>query len=858
MMDLRPDHQFDPFGPEAAAYDDVDLDMDSIDFNDPASFMKMIGGGNLPVPKLMQPAEVRREAAGRSKRLFLSHNDLHAILERHEATIQKRWAKKTKAQRQAILLKAWPNMATIHRPDFEAFKRESRQNRDVKSVGTKYRDSFIWPYVNQEDLSGPKTLLLLLNARGRHFPCDFAAADGDAMHLGTVTAAIVPIFLNEYVMVLNGATSPEEYGKLVAWDDHPDAFDWMTSRKQFLPGEGLMILEVQERLLSFLVNCCKQILHEIPDETLTSDAYPVMPQPQLKTEAQINGFDSLAVMAAEAPYRVPARLDLERIETLLAARTSAAEDHLWALREDPGYFAGAQRELEEHRQEMIKDTQGRDHPVFDKARKNIFRARVVGNMLAEAYLPVESFSELRRQARELRGLQARHAAAISPLQDLPKDYLHALLKFRHYLTQAAKGPLAQLKQCATPSPPLRSLFVRKPPTDVTSSKLTIISRPGAKKDKVVTELIWLLTTLWEDGETLFLARLSMVVDELERLLDADPEANELVSPYMAGVIGDLSIISQCLRQLEIYQPWANGFEHAMVDYEEDIQREFATRTRPWAGILGAIAERNLMQGAVDLGDISGGRFVYPIEKRRTKEKVEILRQSEANLDAFWACIDQLMYAKADNLDGTVVRHLLSQSRIIQRTPEWAEPIKEKPSKAIEAPIIGNDLAALNRPLSNFYFGLSPGGSGSSNKLDSVNPKTKTKTRGTAKLPSPATVDQGPLDDSNPVDPQPTLPVDARALKVFRTLFFNPSPTAMPGEVSWNDFLHALTSTGFAAEKLYGSVWQFRPTALDVERSIQFHQPHPSGKIPFRVARRHGRRLNRAYGWFGSMFVLRQG
>ncbi|KAK7739032.1 hypothetical protein SLS53_005930 [Cytospora paraplurivora] len=800
----------------------------------------------------MQPADVRREAEGRAKRLFVSYNDLRAILERHEATIQKRWVKKTKSQRQAILLKAWPNMATIHRPDFEAFKKESRRGGDVKSAGTKSRDSFIWPYINQEDLvSRPKTLPLLLNSRGYHTPCDFAAADGDAMHLGKVTGALVPIFLNGHVMVLNGATSPDEYGKLVAWEDHPDAFDWMTSRKQFLPGEGLMILEAQERLLGFLVSCCKQLLHEIAEETLISDISPTKPQLQFRTEAETNGFDSLAVMAAEAPYRSPAQLDLKRIESLLAARASAAEDHLWSLREDPGYFAGMQHEIEEHRQELIKDTQGKAHPVFDRARKNIFWARVIGNLVVEAYLPVETFSELQRQAQELRALQAKHADAVSPLENLPREYLHAILKFRHYLTQAAKGPLGQIKQYAPASPPLRNFFVREPPVDVNSSRLLIRSRP-VKKDKVEEELMWLLKTLWEDGQALFFARLPIVVDELERLLDAEPKASQLISPYMASVIGDLSIISQCLRQLEIYQPWANGFEFAMVDFKDDLEKEFAIRTRPWASILNAVAERNLLP-IVSLGDNSGGRFAYPIEKRRTKDNVEILRNSEANLDAFWASIDKLMSTKAGNLEGTAVRRLMSSLRIIQRTPEWVEPIREPKTKTETVPNIDRELNALSVPLSALYFGHSPMGS---NKSDDIKTKAKTKTRGTTKTPAPTSpIGDNRLEDPNPADPQPTLSVDARALKVFRTVFYNPSTTAMPGEVAWNDFLHALTSVGFAAEKLYGSVWQFSPKKLDVERSIQFHQPHPRGKIPFRVARRYGRRLNRAYGWFGGLFVL---
>lgn len=198
----------------------------------------------------------------------------------------------------------------------------------------------MWPYVNQEDLLNTKALPLLLNSRGRHPPSHFAAADMDAMHLGLISKAIVPIFLNCHVLILNGMTeNTRDYGQLVAWEDHPDAFDWMHKQKQFLPGEGLLVMEAQARLLSFLVQCCQQLLHDIPESTLTSDSFPVLPEPQIKPESEISGFESLGVMAAEAPYRVPARIDLRRIASLIAARASAVEDHLWALREDPDYFA---------------------------------------------------------------------------------------------------------------------------------------------------------------------------------------------------------------------------------------------------------------------------------------------------------------------------------------------------------------------------------------------------------------------------------------------------------------------------------------------------------------------------------------
>lgn len=260
----------------------------------------------------------------------------------------------------------------------------------------------MWPHINREDLCKPRPFLLLLNSRGRNYPCDFAGADCAGLHLGKSTNAIIPIVVSRSTMILNGETRPEEYGRILAWDENPHAHDLTTTGKQFLPEEGFTVLEAQERLLSFLVNCCHQILHDISKDSMTSDAYPIKPQPQLTTEADSTGFDSLAVVMAEAPYRIPAELDLEHIEALLSARRSAAEDHLWSLREDPGYFSDYHQERAEHRKEMIKDAFGKAHPDLDKTRRDIFWARVSDNVLFDAYYELEIFADLEKQAQELR------------------------------------------------------------------------------------------------------------------------------------------------------------------------------------------------------------------------------------------------------------------------------------------------------------------------------------------------------------------------------------------------------------------------------------------------------------------------
>ncbi|KAH6886939.1 hypothetical protein B0T10DRAFT_563169 [Thelonectria olida] len=105
-------------------------------------------------------------------------------------------------------------MPTSHRPDFKAFREESKEQL---KRGTEYKDHFLWPYVNQEDLSQTKLMPLLLNARGRHSPPN-SPQPTTTLYTGLVTEVMTPIFLNECTMVVHGVTTAAEYGKLVAWD----------------------------------------------------------------------------------------------------------------------------------------------------------------------------------------------------------------------------------------------------------------------------------------------------------------------------------------------------------------------------------------------------------------------------------------------------------------------------------------------------------------------------------------------------------------------------------------------------------------------------------------------------------------
>lgn len=388
---------------------------------------------------------------------------------------------------------------------------------------------------------------------------------------------------------------------------------------------------------------------------------------------------------------------------------------------------------------------------------------------------------------------------------------------------------------------MRPFWVREPQLPGTTM-IRVRSRAGLEQDKTRERLMWIFGTLWDEKQ-LFLAGLDTIMDELERLSHTEPRAKELLSPWVARVISDLSVMSLCLHELDLYKPWAESIENGMQLRSDELRADYIKETSGWAELISKKFEGSALAG---LGDPSDGKFYYPIDKRRTRETIGAMRQAEEHLDAYWQAVDKHLANKAGVSQHEAIKHLLAEDRVLQRTPEWTEPVKIK-----GAPTSGV-LEVIHKPLSQPYYDLEHHTERSFTKTLSSG-KNKIKTRGAASTTETKVTLE--LIDRHTPDVQPTFAVDKRALKVFSALFYTPSQPSQPGEVIWADFLHAMISTGFAPEKLYGSVWQFTPTELDVERSIQFHEPHPSGKIPFVVARRHGRRLNRAYGWHSGMFLL---
>lgn len=138
-------------------------------------------------------------------------------------------------------------------------------------------------------------------------------------------------------------------------------------------------------------------------------------------------------------------------------------------------------------------------------------------------------------------------------------------------------------------------------------------------------------------------------------------------------------------------------------------------------------------------------------------------------------------------------------------------------------------------------------------------KAKVKTRGSAVEDEEAfPLGNLPIHDAVSEE-HPTFKFKARDVKVFRTLFYQPTHcnNIKLGQVKRLDFLHVMANVGtsFTYQKLRSSAWQFTPTpGLGLHRGIGLHEPQPGSKLAFCMAHHFGRHLGRVYGWNRDTFV----
>ena len=422
--------------------------------------------------------------------------------------------KKTVKQRREILLTAWPNMSTSHRPDFTGFRkvlRNAPRSRTLPSA------AFLWPYINLEDLLQCHHLLLFINSRGRNLPERFVSTDIREAHLGEGWDDEADDEL--YCMQFFGQRTPDTYGKLVKrflrCGKRISIRTAATTHSKVL---GLVALEIQEGIYAFLLSRAKLILHDI--DPIQFFLAPLQPAPSIP-ELDSNEWPSFTAHIREVPYRVPEMMDLTRLKILAGSRRASAEDHLWLLKEDPGYFVDSLKEWKEHHEALMQ---------HDNLK--VWRT-VAQTMIGDAFTLFLCWHWIYSKLDKMSTMETQLRHADYATLRLAREDEQAWAELQIVLAAMSIFPLSLLSKGLPSSPRMRHRYTQFEPGS--SKRMSAnVSHKFTDSERRVDLIFHAITH--EDKQDLH--GLHRLVQEIQHMSDTDSQASQLCDSWITSVFAD--------------------------------------------------------------------------------------------------------------------------------------------------------------------------------------------------------------------------------------------------------------------------------------------------------------------------------
>ena len=686
---------------------------------------------------------------------------LRSILNKYQTSLQHRWMNRNVTKRKKLLLEAWPEMSTQHRPDFHALMNDLS--------GARQQDAYLLPYINLTDLSRPHNLLNFLKSRAMHTPDVFAWSDSRTVLTASYMKLVeVPQPYGHTILL----TTPKMYGKIVSFNDEAWSIMDVAHSKSFHLGEGLMTLEIQSKILAFLIRCTELLLH---DQDLKS-------VPQYTTSVTLSGALKAANPIAapkptewrsrmkantKAAYEVPRQASLHYLRGLAVAKKDEVEDEIWALRENPSYFQDA---LENRRQELRtvsrKLTRNDQAPYHPKYMEEI-RQTACRDVVQDAYKRLvmwDTFStdlkELERR-RDVLGLQK------SSTERPPEEYMDALTNLLMVQRFLMLTPKRDLELSVSFSQPLEQYYELE---RILPNPIKVSLRRNQHVAGQIPPMLLLIDTLLDESKS-FLMGTSKIADEMERLMDSEPSQRKLISATVAKRLSEVAAIGEIQSYLDQHQP-----SIVMPKDVEACVGKVQQRVQVVEEIKGIFTNLNLAHHTTDDPQVD-----YPIGRASTADNTEKMRLAEGRLDGFWRNVDlhcELSCGKT--LNGLMGARI--GNRQLLRTPLW-QPTAPTPNKE-----------AFPRRLSN--QGAIPQYGESLSPVPGI-PKIKPKTRGSANPPpdrTPPFIPETP--ESSTAAQEQVLKLPARAYQTMCALFPSTRQERTPGKVLWDDFLHAFHKMDF--------------------------------------------------------------
>lgn len=748
--------------------------------------------------------KVRRRFA---QSIFDDHRYLEKVWTYHREDIQSRWRGKSKLAREEILAVSFPG---IH----DTFRQAFRSWTDHNSTPTDVPNEWKFAQMNKEDLGRDTNLLSLIHIRATNPPDLFAFIDAEPYKLGYYLGQFRLHGLAGHTMIFRAQNTPETYGKPIPnkqkipggagppwsdatlWDSGTRAAIAQAAGEGFDPEEGIVVFEVQSRIYAGLAQCCKLILSDDEKEKLENKPHPTKNKVKAR-DMQVELPWPTAV--SEALFYQPAYpLNLQHLINQTESKRFQAEQHLWALREDPSFFTVTIKEVHEHLPQSIRAKKGKggnqgainSTPFVEMAIKHAILEAISSLITWDAILNRLTALHETLNDNRLRGVKYN--------ERLPQHVQEECVDLIQLLGFVQAGSAAFLKQCLLSSPRFRLNFERNPAIEnvrddgeaiEVSNATRVIEldntiqpkfenyvaaaekariqfakgglderpidlRPGTKYE----DIYWLVVgSEMHQGEDLDTNSKPIFFDEFRRRIERDPETADVVTDYVQHQLLDMAFVADCYTLLYCFMPWSQTWSWHRTIRKEMTTAQYATLIEPVQAIKEALL--NTTSPVTNARPLFRG-FAYPFFEERTRENVQVLQRAENALAEFWAWFDGI-------LDGInpqwppLLANLFRGDRVVTRTPDWVAPADD-----------GNRKRAAEEP-----------------PEEAAAPK-RARIEGRARAPARAQPRQQA--------PQFRFPVNRADLDVFHTIFHVPGQTHNQGGVDWRDFRRAMTHIGFGS------------------------------------------------------------
>ncbi|KAL7265964.1 hypothetical protein RUND412_011506 [Rhizina undulata] len=698
-----------------------------------------------------------------------------------------------------------------------------------------------------------------------------------------------------------------EYGLIKTWnrssEDYKHKINGMLVCN--VEPEGAWLFKYQKQTLDFCLHAVKDILG--PDAAKTPEN---VPSPLGAIEKLLesvsnpslpNGADSRSASLLLRPYLTPSEFNWEHAHKLALSQLRCAEDHLNLLRSDADYLLSQVEPFLAFRAEHILDLCGNK----GNAESSEGVADAVKKIIHNSYTAVVIWNTIVILFEDAEQLRAGRSMGSPVLDD-------TILRIEFLLRVCEDSSFNAIKLHAPSGPQLRNKFIQVH-TESFNGKLALMLRDGMSTSSIYREdpisgLMVCLnadTPAWETS----VFDLKSVSDELELLFVEKPELKKNTHPWIMSILSNLAVVYELQENIQRHVPCSvpsrdaalfimefapvvNNFEHLWPDVDLSaflgsdqygwkrmqtvaqetneksgldrfwniVDREVAklSNGRTLDGWIGShkwrLARKRkgrwqwqgnvwLAEGAVvDISNIEDGNGNDEEEEEALPELLALSGYDDA--EGYGAVCDAPDYSLL--LQKSLTNNAPQDEYLATDPPP--PPRKPTPAKPTRAP------APAPTPASppTETFGLNTTGSRGPQSPPPAPAKVKIKTRPTAPTPASAPVSK----ETQPAAPPEPATEEKQHVVVSKRVFAALGMLSRGGSLAWKEFLHLMTSVGFAVQPVGGSVVRFVPECEDDE-PINIHRPHPESNLGKYECTWIWKRLKRNYGWSLSGFAKKE-